>query len=874
MPSQYSETGEQRPSDPTTKQPDDSRLRVLMPWLIGALITAFCLYRLANFTPEPLDSSTTLRPILNTWFDTFLRLYDSPESAYESWRAFCLFGLLVPVALAVLNFLREQGIIRLPGRTEKILCSRGVLFAAIAGALLLCRFPTLLDYQLNPDEGEFLSAAHKLFYEPNFFDSVDCGTTGPLNIYPMMLPAIFGLSPDYASSRVLVLLIDFCVIFLFYCTVRLLAPDSIARIAILPIAGALTVLEDPNLVHYSSEQIPVMLISLALYLAVRVLGRPAAYRVPVFLLGLLTCAGFFAKMQSVPVIGAIGAVAVVYTYATGGSRTFWQSCLIFVTGMLPLQLLNAAMCLAGGAWTNFWMSYIITNQRYADVGSNFVTELPRLVTYFFAGPEVGYFLFTFLALCASYAVMHLQRVRNGERDGLLQLAVVSAAVIGALMTILIHADSPSVSAYLVLIAIFLIPISVLLSWKKGSFGKDPVRWFGFLSLFTIAAAVFSVYRPHRFSPGYPLFLFQPFAAAMAWILIRHTQESPAFAVVADGPRYTRPALPLLVAVLALSQATFLWGTRDPHRFRTTVATIRQADGDFIRSLTSPQAPIFVWGWTVDPYLGSGRVPATRDLNLLYQFIAAPEVTSYYRARMMSDLSDNAPELIIDAIGTNSWAFDDRAVYGPDQVPEFATFLEKFYRRVGDFYGERFFIRADLAGRAIRLGMPATCAPAAVQCMANPRRFYSTGATTPVMDDLPAVELPEHALIEVQFTPFGRQTANSTIFNNEDVPHSFSGFRLQNTGGDRYQLLLGLGTRWAFSEPIYLPDSKTVRLSIEFQGTEVRIKTDGAAVTTMRLPRRMFDSPGPITIGSWIGGGCRFSGTIQFFQIVDLGSKSH
>ena len=38
------------------------------------------------------------------------------------------------------------------------------VFTAIAATLLLCRYPTLLDYQLNPDEGEFLSAAHKLFY--------------------------------------------------------------------------------------------------------------------------------------------------------------------------------------------------------------------------------------------------------------------------------------------------------------------------------------------------------------------------------------------------------------------------------------------------------------------------------------------------------------------------------------------------------------------------------------------------------------------------------------------------------------------------------------------------------------------------------------
>ena len=60
-------------------------------------------------------------------------------------------------------------------------------------------------------------------------------------------------------------------------------------------------------------------------------------------------------MQSVPILGSIGAVAVAYIWATGTERGSWQPALLFIAGMLPLQLLNAAMCLAAGTWTNFWM---------------------------------------------------------------------------------------------------------------------------------------------------------------------------------------------------------------------------------------------------------------------------------------------------------------------------------------------------------------------------------------------------------------------------------------------------------------------------------------------------------------------------------------
>ena len=317
-----------------------------------------------------------------------------------------------------------------------------------------------------------------------------------------------------------------------------------------------------------------------------------------------------------------------------------------------------------------------------------------------------------------------------------------------------------------------------------------------------------------------------------------------------------------------------------------MATIRQAEGDYIRSLTTPGGRIFVWGWTPDPYLGSGRAAATRDLNVFYQFVsvlpvltmtglvpnhgAGPEeITTYYRRRLLKDLRNNPPQLIVDAIGNNSWAVGDNATYGIEQVPEVARFVHDSYRHIANGYGERFFLRADLVPRDALVKPPLTCEPAAVRCTASPRRFYPDGVTTPSMEDLPATDVPEHALIEVQFTPFGRQSENAVILNNEAAPGSFRGFRLQNVGGDLYQLWLGLGNRWAQSRPILLPDSKLEWLSIRLDGTGVLIEVNGAVADIMHLPSAVVNSPSKITMGAGIDGANRFSGTIQFFQLVDL-----
>jgi len=325
----------------------------------------------------------------------------------------------------------------------------------------------------------------------------------------------------------------------------------------------------------------------------------------------------------------------------------------------------------------------------------------------------------------------------------------------------------------------------------------------------------------------------------------------------------------MVAVLAIVQPVFVGCARNPHHFRPIVTTIRQPEGDFIRSLTSARGQILVWGWTVDPYLGSGRVPATRDLNIAYQFSPSPEVASYYRGRLLRDLSQNPPEMFIDAVGFNSWFMDDQGVWGLDQVPEISRFVHDFYRPIGDAYGERFFLRSDLAGRNPSIQLPKACAPHALRCIASPRRSYPEGVTTPVMDDQPPVNFPEHALIELQFTPFGRQTENATVLNSEAVPRSFRGLRFQNMGGDLYRLLVGVGDHWVFSRPLAFAEGKTAWLSLEFSGLDVRLQANGQPADTLHLPAPMAASPGPFIIGSWINGACPFTGTIQFFQLVDL-----
>ena len=268
------------------------------------------------------------------------------------------------------------------------------------------------------------------------------------------------------------------------------------------------------------------------------------------------------------------------------------------------------------------MSYIVTNLRYADLGGTFVIELPKFFGYLADTIEVRLFLFTFMALVAAFFVEKRRARATTLRSEFLRLTGIGAAVIGVSLCIQSW-NGVNRLPYLVLLAVFVVPVYLLLSYRKGFLGSDPLRWFGLLSLIFIASALFSIYKAHRPFPHYLLFLFLPVCTAIAWMLVSW-----------NGPRL---AFVCLLTVLTLTFQTYLWGTQDDQVLKTIAYTIRPAEGRFIRYIAGADAEIVVWGWNVRPYLGSGLVPATRDTNIA-NFFRWPEISAYYRDRFVRDFA--------------------------------------------------------------------------------------------------------------------------------------------------------------------------------------------------------------------------------------------
>jgi hypothetical protein len=222
-----------------------------------------------------------------------------------------------------------------------------------------------------------------------------------------------------------------------------------------------------------------------------------------------------------------------------------------------------------------------------------------------------------------------------------------------------------------------------------------------------------------------------------------------------------------------------------------------------------------------------------------------------------------PAVFIDATGPTSWFFNDPKAFRFEEFPEIASFIHAHYVHLADLYGQRYFLRRDLATARealFNISLPRkACDPDALRCLSTP-------TTLPVQ--LAPVRFPEHASVQAEFVPVQSQMGPATVMNTEAVPNSYRGLRFQHTTDDQYVLIIGTGQSWIFSKEFTLPVQKPVSLTIDFNGNIVSVKCNSQR-DELRLPAPMANSLGPIDINSWIESADPFIGKMQFFQILDL-----
>ena len=260
------------------------------------------------------------------------------------------------------------------------------LFAGlILLALLASRWPLLLQpTPFNPDEAQLAAAALTYAHDPVPFRSVDLTTSGPLNGLALLPTHWLGIPQDYFNARLVAILLEWGTLLALFGTIRRLADTAVASLALVPGVLMFATMVDSDLVHYTSEHLPVFLWSLALLLlasrppseAPAAAGPGARWYAAGVLLGLMP----WAKLQSVPFGGALGGLALLACWLdrrrSVRSRLAWIAALSGAA--LAPTIVVLALAAATGQLEQFEVCYIRDNLEYMGTGLSWSTVLAQL----------------------------------------------------------------------------------------------------------------------------------------------------------------------------------------------------------------------------------------------------------------------------------------------------------------------------------------------------------------------------------------------------------------------------------------------------------------------------------------------------------------
>src|SRR5271166_1777452 len=203
----------------------------------------------------------------------------------------------------------------LPSRNRTQLFSRWFVFLSLT-VLVVLRLPTFFLNAPLPDpphslasaidEAQFLASAIKFRDNMYTWLSVDTGTSGPLNCYPLMWPFVFGADTGFAAARITATFLIGATWISFW-TALASAPTFVriwaSACLILFMGGA----QNPQFIHYSSELVPSFLLMGATVVTMVAVERPPT-------LPQICCAGLclglvpFAKLQVVPIAVTLGVI--------------------------------------------------------------------------------------------------------------------------------------------------------------------------------------------------------------------------------------------------------------------------------------------------------------------------------------------------------------------------------------------------------------------------------------------------------------------------------------------------------------------------------------------------------------------------------------
>lgn len=238
---------------------------------------------------------------------------------------------------------------------------QNVMTGLILAIFVAGRWPTfVVPREMNPDESQLLAGARALVHDPVFWRSVDGHTAGPLAFFALVPAGILTDWNGFLPARYTALGLAIITFTLLHQCVSLVAGRRLARVVGLGAVVFEALTNAPNLLHYSTELMPVALGTGAAYVAIRRWVHDGQ-RLWNFAGGVLLGAMPLAKLQAAPLAAIFGGAWLIAEFLARRQEGLRPKLVLVGGALVPAALFAAqtsphliAISAAGGFWWIFF----------------------------------------------------------------------------------------------------------------------------------------------------------------------------------------------------------------------------------------------------------------------------------------------------------------------------------------------------------------------------------------------------------------------------------------------------------------------------------------------------------------------------------------
>jgi hypothetical protein len=328
-----------------------------------------------------------------------------------------------------------------------------VFIFLMCAALLACRWPTFSwPDAFNVDESTFIACALKATVDWIPWRGFDASTSGPLNCYVLLFPALFGADIGFFSARVVALGLIAGALCALYYTVKWIYGESVARLSVLPPLLLFSLTKTSDFLHYSSEQFPFFLttipLALAAYLA-RGTGSQSSRLIACSTAGLFLGCPFLAKLQAAPIaLAVLISLAASLIISSRSSRATKLEVVATGAGLIAIPSVFLIILCATGGLTNAVISYFKMTLVFAGSGPAVPSSF-----FFISARDYNFFALASLAIILGGGAISYSRVRLTRSE--LWAVLSSLLLLLAALFAIYHAHHP----FLHYLLLSIIPLS-------------------------------------------------------------------------------------------------------------------------------------------------------------------------------------------------------------------------------------------------------------------------------------------------------------------------------------------------------------------------------------------------------------------------------